>query len=135
MPKLNNRLVSQKGVALLLVLSSLLIVAILANIVLGFILNQARLTKHRVSRIQAYYAAQMGVVYAREKLRSGAWVSPYGTYYIKRNTCGSDPKCIVEPELPLAINNVTVRVEIASSGPYQGLTLINSAANYTYSNP
>ncbi len=108
--------------------------AILANIILSVVLNQSRLTKHRVSRIQAYYAAQMGMVYGIEKLRLGSWVSPYGMYYIKRDSCGSpaDPKCLIEPELPFSISNVTIQVENVVSGPYQGLVKIISAANYTY---
>ena len=58
-----------KGIALLIVLSTILVIVLLANIILTVMLSNTRLTQHQISRIQAYYAAQAGMNYALEKLR------------------------------------------------------------------
>ena len=60
-----------RGVALLLVLATTLVIMILANIVLAIISSQGRLTQHQVSRVRAYYAAQAALVYTMEMLRNG----------------------------------------------------------------
>jgi Tfp pilus assembly protein PilX len=64
---------TNKGVVLIMVLSMILVVVALANIVILLISSQYRLTHHQASRIQAYYAAQAGMVLALENLRTGAW--------------------------------------------------------------
>ena len=66
----NNR---NKGVALLLVFATIVVVVILANVALRLILNQFRLTHHQVSRIRAYYASLAGMNLALEKIRLGEW--------------------------------------------------------------
>ncbi|MFA5155979.1 MAG: pilus assembly PilX N-terminal domain-containing protein [Candidatus Omnitrophota bacterium] len=62
-----------KGAALYLVIGTLIIVLILARVILAIILNQATISRHHTTRIQAYYAAQAGMNYALEQLRTGAW--------------------------------------------------------------
>lgn len=69
---------NHKGTALFLVLSTLLIVVILANIALRIAASHSRLTNHQVSRIRAYYAAQAALVYTTEKLRKGTAGVPGG---------------------------------------------------------
>ena len=64
---------AKKGIALFMVLGTLLVVTILAFIMLNIMLSHSRLTQHQVGRIQAYYAAQAGMNYALEMLRTGAW--------------------------------------------------------------
>jgi len=64
---------AKKGIALLMVLGTLLVVTILAFIMLNIMLNHSRLTQHQVGRIQAYYAAYAGMNYALEMLRTGVW--------------------------------------------------------------
>jgi len=59
-----------------MVLATIMIVVILANIVLNIVLSQTRLTHHQVSRIQAYYAGLAGMNYALEQLRTGNWTAP-----------------------------------------------------------
>jgi len=59
-----------------MVLATIMIVIILANIVLSIVLSQTRLTHHQVSRIQAYYAGLAGMNYALEQLRTGNWTAP-----------------------------------------------------------
>lgn len=98
MPKIRT---NKKGVALFMVLGTLLVVIILANIILNFILSQSRFTHHQVSRIQAYYAAQAGMVYALEQLRTGAWRFPVN--------CSNPAGCPVsDTDFPPVIKEVKV---------------------------
>ena len=69
----NNKLNDKKGVVLLLVLGTTLIVVILANVLLNIMLNQSRITEHEIRRIQAYYATLAGMNYALEQCRTGNW--------------------------------------------------------------
>jgi hypothetical protein len=71
MPK--HSINANKGIVLFMVLSMILIVVALANIVILLVSSQYRLTHHQSSRIQAYYAAQAGMVLALENLRTGFW--------------------------------------------------------------
>lgn len=70
--KLKNR-----GVALFVVLGTIFVVVILANIALNMMISQSRFTYHKVGRIQAYYAAWAAINYANEMLRldiaGGGW--------------------------------------------------------------
>ncbi len=58
-----------------MVLATVIVVVLLASAILTATLSQSRLTHHQASRIQAYYAAQAGMVYAYEQLRQGTWNS------------------------------------------------------------
>jgi len=114
MAKMQNR-----GVAVFIVLSVIISVIIFANIVLSIIANQSRLTHHKVSRIQAHYAAMAGVNYAYEKLRLGdpnwptptAGNSPYQAQLC--NGCVPGPgnlRDIDEPDLPPSVTSVVITV-------------------------
>lgn len=61
---------AQKGVVLLIVLATVLIVVLLAGIVLNITSSQSRLTHHQVSRIRAYYAGKGMMNYVLEKMRT-----------------------------------------------------------------
>jgi Tfp pilus assembly protein PilX len=78
-----------KGVALFIVIATIFVLILLANIILNLMLSQSRLTHHQVSRIQAYYASLAGVNYTYDALRRGAWVVPGAgasdTHCISRN--------------------------------------------------
>ncbi|MFA4984096.1 MAG: hypothetical protein WC559_02130 [Candidatus Omnitrophota bacterium] len=63
---------SEKGMALFLVLSVIMVAAVLAGIVMNFTLNQIELTRHKAQRIKAYYAALAGMNLAFEKIRTNA---------------------------------------------------------------
>ncbi len=63
----------RKGVAMFMVLATILIVVVLANVALTIVANQGRLTRHEVGRIQAYYAAQAGLEYTMMKIKVGDW--------------------------------------------------------------
>lgn len=69
--------VKAKASALLFVLVMLFIVTLLANVVLRIMLNQSRLSRHRIWRVRGLYAAQAARVLTMEKLRTGIWL--YGT--------------------------------------------------------
>lgn len=102
MPALNRR-----GAALIIVLTTVLIVAILAAVILGLILSNARISEHNLSRTKAYYAALAGMNLAQDRLRIGAWGT--GTYTICNTAgCGDDPVTKVEdPDIPY---NVTIQI-------------------------
>lgn len=113
--------------ALYLVLAVLIITAIIAGMVLSLILSQSRLTHHTVSRVQAYYAARMGMNYAIEMLSNNDSVwSNSGTYTICRSGCTHD-----EPDLPFSIKGITVAVGDEGSG-LNGTRPLNVTVNYTY---
>ena len=65
----------RRGVVLLIVLATILMVSILAGAIIGIMSSQSRLTIHQVGRIQARYAAMGAINYAYEQLRVGNWVA------------------------------------------------------------
>lgn len=115
---------NKKGIALFIVLGTLLLIVVLANIILAIILSHSRLTHHQVSRIQAQYASMAGINYALEMLRlnSAPWTTA-GTY----NICNSNPSCNApapsggctanEPNLPCAVSFIAVTIS-GSPGAY-----------------
>jgi Tfp pilus assembly protein PilX len=102
---------SRKGMALYLVLTILIVVVLIAGMFLNLVLSQGRLTHHQVSRTQAYFAARMGMNYAIEMLSRNDpdWPST-GAY--NRTICRLAASACnkTEPDLPLSIRSVTVRV-------------------------
>ena len=62
-----------KGIALVLVLGFIMVAVLAANIALRLISGHSLLARHKAGRIQAFYAAQAGINYALEQLRTGAW--------------------------------------------------------------
>lgn len=82
-----------------MVLATLVIVVLLANVILAIISSQSRLTHHQTSRIQAYYAAQAGMNLAMEQLRTGAWGT--GAFTLCNVDC-----TINDPNIPYTVNIV-----------------------------
>jgi len=125
-----------KGIVLFIVLGTIVVVMVLANIVLHIVNSQSRLTHHQVSRIQSYYAAQAGANYAREMLRlnNAAWTPATGTATgcLARTTadCGSIAPCVIEPNLPGRIARVVITIGAPGSG-FIGTRLITSRVVYT----
>ncbi len=115
-------MMNKKGVVLIIVLTTVLIAAILANVILGFILSHYRFTHHQSSRIQAYYASLAGMNLAQEKLRIGAWTTtPAGQPY---TLCSSG--CTVnDPDM-------RYKVTITISAPVNGLRTLGLKTTYTY---
>jgi Tfp pilus assembly protein PilX len=150
--------VSRKGVALFMVLATILIVVVLANVVLTIISNQARLTRHEVGRIQAYYGAQAGLIYTMEKIRTGtapAWPfsSASDRYYCFAISSGLGAlgKCIdaAAPDPCPLIDTIPYDEAVTRSGAYKvqvkvyanpnhplpppnGYITLDSKVDYTY---
>ncbi len=126
-----KRILNKNAVALFVVLGTLLIVVILANVILSFIFSQSRFTHHKVSRIQASYAAQAGMNYALDKLRTGNWTIPapgnISVYPLN------------EPYFPASVKNVTItltpRGTAGCAPPGNATVCINATANYTSTTP
>lgn len=152
-------MLNKKGIALLAVLVTLLVVVALANVIMNITLSQSRLTLHKVSRIQAYYASTAGVNYALDKLRLGndaAWQIPTATgnpvWHCMSLSgavlqCLGDTAPITEGRLPRPIQYVIIRVAFrgeATSNPANGAPwpqcippagvdiCVNAQAVYTY---
>jgi len=139
----------KSGVALFIVLATFFVIVILANVILNIMLSHSRLTHHQVSRIQAYYAAQAGVNYALEMLRSGGWVYTVGPPAV--NSCPNPGGCLInDGNFPNSIvsfdgtNNRQFRVIFCPSGatcqsatfscsPPPGINFcVNITTAYTY---
>ena len=127
---MSRMLGNKKGVALFMVIGTILVAVVLSNILLRFISSQYRLTHHQISRIQGYYAAMAGINYAVDNLRTGAWTV---------NSCleaagGCD---LNDNGFPNTINQpVTIIIRPAGSAgcespPGQAIACISATANYT----
>jgi Tfp pilus assembly protein PilX len=126
-----------------MVLVTLLIVVVLANVVLTIMSSQSRLTHHQVSRIQAYYAALAGVNYAVEMLRSGSdttnWPMPAADASYSKTLCRSGCD-INDTDLPLSVARVDITVAgkdvSGCNPPTSGIpACISATADYTYTSP
>jgi len=125
----------KKGVVLLIVLGMLLVVTSLATVILSLILSHSRLTYHQTSRIQAYYAAQAGMNYALERLRTGVWT------FIP-NSCYPTSCLVTDPDFPSSVTQVrvifcpvgvTCAPTVYGCSPPSGYSFcVNTTATYTY---
>ena len=121
---------NRKGVLLVIVIGTILVVVTLSTVMLRIVLSQSRLTHHQASRIQAQYAAKAGVIYALEKLRRNddvCWGSS-GTYTRIMRKSGADTCVVIEPNLPNSISQVDIIVSDFASGSRK----ISAKATYTY---
>jgi Tfp pilus assembly protein PilX len=114
-----------KGVTLILVIVLILMVVVLANIALVLVRSQFRFTHHQVSRIQAFYAAQAGTVYALERLRLGTYVA--GTHCLAIGDC-----TLHDGDFPICIHNQDVNIIIEQGTGPNGTDKIKANAVYTY---
>lgn len=134
---MNRSRIQEKGIILFVVLATIFVVVLLGNILIGIISSQSRLTRHKVGRIQAYYAAMAGVNYAFDKLRTGTWT------YSPTNSCPNATPCTVtDSAFPNAIKSVKVifcpsgttctGTSSSCSTPTGFNFCVNSTATYTY---
>ena len=65
----------RKGIILLIVLGLVLVLSLLAWMAAQFMTQEAYQNEHKIRRIQAFFAAQAGVVHAIEKLRNNQYAS------------------------------------------------------------
>lgn len=149
--KAGLRVREKRGLAIYLVLCTILLAVILANVVINIILSQTHLTTHQISRIQAHYASLAAMNYALEKLRVGTdanWPIPANpaanyTHHLCRDSsvtqCSTDTSPIIEPDLAAAVSYVQVRVaatgtagdaDYPACSPGSGITCVNSKAIY-----
>lgn len=137
------RAAGQRGIALLIVLATFLVIIFLSNIILGNVTSHSRLTHHQVSRIQAYYAAQAGMNLAMENLRTGSWPAPNASsFYIQNLTDAQFPASIRSVNIAVANRSATATV---GGNPVPGCNPCNPPAgvnvcictvvNYTATNP
>lgn len=139
---MNKFKTKERGIVLFVVLATILVVILLANVILSIISSQSRLTHHQVSRIQAYYAAQAGINYAYEMLRKGTWATPSSSSdpvqeYTLCNGCTGANK-IDEPSLPSSVKEVKITVypkgNSSCQNPPSGVpACITAKADYSYS--
>lgn len=125
---------NKKGTALLMVLATLLVVVALANVILLIISSQSRLTHHQIGRIQAYYAAQAGINYALENLRTGTWTA--GSCPSPAGCSLSDPSFSTNISQPVKIifcpsGNVCAPLTTACTPPTGISFCINVKVDYT----
>jgi len=124
----------KRGIILSIVIGIIVVVVVLSTIILGVVVNQARLTHHQVSRIQALYAAKAGVIYALDKLRrnddAACWPDT-GSYTRIMRRSGPAACVIIEPTLPSSILQVNITVGLPASG-VSGTRRVSSQAVYTY---
>jgi hypothetical protein len=102
-----------KGVALYLALSLLMIAIVLANVILTIMLNQSRFSQHQIGRIQAYYAGMAGLNASMDHLRSNTWQYQDGVL----NDCPPGTGCdfpYTDTQLidPNAVNTAVTNVNI-----------------------
>jgi hypothetical protein len=97
-----------------------MIVTALSQVVLTIILNQARLTHHQVSKIQAYYATLAAMNLARESLRLGYWAT--GTYTLCASGC-----TVNDPNIPYRVT-----ITIGGANAATGVRQIALSTDYTY---
>ena len=135
MTKSNSK---QRGIALLVVVATVLVVMILAIAILQIISSSSRLTHHQVSRVQAIYASEAAINYAMEMVRQGSvgWipVPDNSTTTIQRIMCrsGCTGLNINEPDLPASINQVNITIGGLGSGLNGVGRFINATADFTY---
>lgn len=90
----------KKGVILVTVIGILIVVTFLALATISMMLQQARISEHKIKRMKAISAAETGMIYAMEKLRKDE-ITP--------------PATITLPE-EIETNDYTVTVEIIARG-------------------
>lgn len=146
---------NRKGIILLVVLATVMVAIILANIILSTMSNQSRLTHHQVSRIQAYYASLAGMNLAYDHLRAGddlaTWPMPatqapnlFYTRFLCQDAainanCGG-PNAIIDVNLPVSLVEVAITVTDRNApapprpcnAPAGSQLCIDATATYTY---
>ncbi len=119
------------------VLAILFVIVALANIILGTMLSQSKLTHHQVTRVQAYYAALGCANYAYQKLLLNNDVTwprtpvPYTKSFC--SSVGVAPCTYTDNELPASINKIYVTVRQDTAGR-PGILQIDAQAVFTNTN-
>jgi hypothetical protein len=108
-----------RGVALLIVLGTIFIVVLLANIALNLMVSQTRFTQHKVGRIQAEYVAWAAINFANEMLRIGPTAGGWNVGSCPAPPAVPPPACMLTD--PGNFPNSIVDVRIIFTNPGVGV--------------
>jgi Tfp pilus assembly protein PilX len=111
----------EKGIALFLVLSLIMVGAVLAGIIMNITLSHFELTRHKAHRIKAYYAALAGMNLAFEQLRvnNTSWTGNYNLTLCNQDSCN-----VTDPDIPYP---VAINITKTDAVNY----IVNITVNYT----
>ncbi|MDD2751863.1 MAG: hypothetical protein PHN59_01870 [Candidatus Omnitrophica bacterium] len=136
---------NQKGVAMVMALSMVILAIILANVVMNIMLSHGRLTRHQVGRIEAYYAGLAGVNLAIDSIMRGhdGWDVGNSTHNLcnpASAACLTRPNRIDELSFAPAMGSAIEWVEITVrelANPEGGIRAGSRriTATVTYQNP
>ncbi|MFH0738268.1 MAG: hypothetical protein V2A59_00180 [Candidatus Omnitrophota bacterium] len=120
---------TKRGVVLVLLLGTILLVTSLAGIASYIVLNQSRVGQHQVNRIKAYYACMAGITLALEKLRTASWgTASDPPYALCRDSSSCSGALDYEEDW-----DIPYRVNITITAPdANGIRTINATTDYTY---
>ena len=128
-----KRILCKKGVALYMVIASILIALVFTGIILNLVLSQNRFSLHSASRLQAYYATLAGSNYASEMFRTGVWSAsgpfPFSNHALCQSLASPPAGCscdIEEPNLPGTISCVNIVID-GTTGPTGALQIQTTA--------
>lgn len=125
---------NKKGVILLIVLGTIMVVFVLAAVIIKTVSSQSRLTHHQISRLRAYYASKAGMNLVFYKLRTGAWTqdNTVTKYYCINGKVDAAVACletIADSKIPY---NVQIAILPKSNPGINGTTRIDIKSDYTY---
>ena len=105
-----------KGLALITVLAFTIAVSIIAITILILNTSQARLSEHKFRRTLAYYAANAGIVYGMELLRTdpvGVYSTNPGTVYCRTGEAILPAFCtgIADPTNPPSVPDPNLQIQ------------------------
>ena len=129
----------QKGVILLIVLATILVVVLLSGAILSIVSNQAKLTQHGINRIKAIYAAKAAMNYTQVMLAKGGatgWTATSGvTKYACLGNCTTFGVSSPNYSIPNAGGdipcNVLVTIHPLNTGSISGVTQLDIRTEYT----
>jgi Tfp pilus assembly protein PilX len=120
---------AHRGVALYIVVGTIMTVAALAFVISKLIVTQSRITQHQVNRTRAYYALVAGMNLAIDRIRKGSWTA--GNTYTLSNV---GTPTIRDADIPypvsIAIANAPAVGTPVSGVP--GAVVITLSTDYSY---
>ncbi len=130
----------KRGLLLLIVLATIMVVIILGNVIMNILLNQARLTAHQLNRTQGYYAAMAGINLAYENLRNGTWAIPAAGVCPASVTFNATDLAFFPPSIRsitvnLAGSNANCGTLATCAPPLGSSTCLSTTVDYRYITP
>lgn len=126
----------EKGVVLLIVIATIMVIVILSGAILSIISSQSRLTHHQISRIKAYYAGKGIMNYAQDMLRQGIWVADAASnrYACHRDCSGlgvPSPDYVIPTDGDITYN-ILVTIYPRNQALGNTVTRLDIKTDYTY---